>query len=471
MNIDTLRDEIDYVRSAVIDLNTRAAGEGISDDELRSATEGLDWLEANERKLAEYERLERAAKSPATARPADAARDFQHQRRVDPEYSGDIRSLSRNELRDKALATLDRSTKEYDHLDDAAVAKVERFTRRPDTSDDPHSDADPGIAKWVAKRLLETENAHYRSAFMKTIYGRPLTDAEARAMNITTTTQGGFGVPILIDPTIMITDQGSSNPFWSIADVKTITTKDWRGVSAGGVTFAFETESAAANDLTPTLAQPTVYAHRVQGAMPFTIEVEMDYPSFASEVGNLLMVGYDDVCLNKFTTGSGTGEPWGIFEACEQATSQVTVTTDALLGVPTDINKVFVALPQKYRGNASWLMNIDVNQDIQAAGSDSLATQTANLVAGAIDTLKNRPVYESSYAPTFSGTTGAASILVIGDFRNFVIAQRAGLNIEAVQHLVDTTTGLPTGQRALYAWARVGSDAVVDNAFRMLVNT
>jgi HK97 family phage major capsid protein len=60
---------------------------------------------------------------------------------------------------------------------------------------------------------------------------------------------------------------------------------------------------------------------------------------------------------------------------------------------------------------------------------------------------------------------------VVGDFRNFVIAQRAGMNVEPVQHLLDTTTGLPTGQRAFYAWARVGSDAVVDNAFRMLVNT
>ena len=148
----------------------------------------------------------------------------------------------------------------------------------------------------------------------------------------------------------------------------------------------------------------------------------------------------------------------------------MTVGTDAGLAA-ADINKVFTALPQKYRANASWLMSIDVNQDIQALGDDKLATQTVNLAAGAIDVLKNRPVYESAYAPSFTGTTGPASIAVVGDFRNFVIAQRAGLNIESVQHLVDTTTGLPTGQRALFAWARVGSDVVVDNAFRMLVNT
>lgn len=196
----------------------------------------------------------------------------------------------------------------------------------------------------------------------------------------------------------------------------------------------------------------------------------MDYPNFAAEMARLLGAGYDELLVDKLTRGSGTGEPWGIFEACEQATSQVTVGTDAQLHA-ADVNKVFVALPQKYRGNASWLMNIDVNQDIQALGDDNLSTQTVNLAAGAIDRLKARPVYESAYAPAFTGTTGASSILVVGDFRNFVVAQRAGMSVEFVPHVFDTTTGTPNGQRGWYAWARVGADSVNDNAFRMLVNT
>jgi HK97 family phage major capsid protein len=444
---------LDYVDACLRDLNTATETRDLSPEEWAAIDEGLAYVADARSQLARYDALKAAADTPA-ARPADGARDFQHQRRVDTEYT-DVRSLAPGELRDKALKVLERAVEEQGS-DPIAAAKVERLARRSDG--------------WVAARLLETENDLYRSAFMKMINGRPLSDSEARAMNITTTTAGGFGVPVLIDPTIMITDQGSTNPFWSIANVQTITTNQWKGVSAAGVTFAFETESAAANDLTPTLAQPAVYAHRIQGALPFTIEVEMDYPSFAAEAGALLLSGYDEKVLEKFTIGTGTGEPWGVFEACEQATSQVTVGTDAGLAA-ADINKVFTALPQKYRQNASWLMSIDVNQDIQALGDDKLATQTVNLAAGAIDVLKNRPVYESAYAPSFTGTTGPASIAVIGDFRNFVIAQRAGLNVETVQHLVDTTTGLPTGQRALYAWARVGSDVVVDNAFRMLVNT
>jgi predicted phage gp36 major capsid-like protein len=36
--------------------------------------------------------------------------------------------------------------------------------------------------------------------------------------------------------------------------------------------------------------------------------------------------------------------------------------------------------------------------------------------------------------------------------------------------VIDTTTGTPTGQRAWFAWARVGADSINDLAFRMLQN-
>lgn len=454
--INDLRDGLDYVAAELRSIHEGAAERDLTPDEETRWAEGEAYVSATTAKIEVEEKREAVmeAAERGSARNGDGARDFQHQRKVDTEVT-DVRSLNFGQLRDKGLAVLEREHR-YQGIDDSQARKIEQLARRSDG--------------WAAARLVETENDTYRSAFMKTLWGHPLSDAEARAMNITTTTQGGFGVPILIDPTIMITDQMSSNPFWAISDVETITTKDWRGVSAGGVTFAFETESSAANDLTPTLAQPIVHAHRIQGAIPFSVEVEMDYPQFAAQVGRLLATGWDEKLLEKFTTGSGTGEPWGIFEACEQATSQVTVGTDGGL-FAADINKVFAALPQRFRSNASWLMSIDANQDIQLLGDDKLATQTVNLAAGAIDVLKNRPVYESAYAPNFTGTTGQASIAVIGDFSNFKIALRAGLQVETVQNLVDTTTGLPTGQRAFFAWGRVGSDSVVDNAFRMLVNT
>ena len=63
---------------------------------------------------------------------------------------------------------------------------------------------------------------------------------------------------------------------------------------------------------------------------------------------------------------------------------------------------------------------------------------------------------------------GASNILVVGDFRNYVIVDRAGMNLELVPHLVDVTNNRPTGQRGWFATWRVGSDVTNADAFRVL---
>lgn len=460
MSKNTLQAELDYVRDALRTLQTETETRDLSDEEWTEVREGLDFIEAGEARMAEYERMEQAA-AAGGGHSGDGARDFQHQRKVE-DRDVPVSHLSRSEARDQALALVERNA---DHLSDSQERAVEGLVRRNDG--------------FVARRALITESEAYRSAFMKMAEGHNAFTAdesraldEFRELNITTPGDGGYGVPIMIDPTIIITDQETENPFIRAgANVEILTTKDWRGVSAAGVTWAFETESATSNDISPTLAQPTIYAHKAQGTIPYSIEVGMDYPGFSAQMGRLLEIGYDELLVDKFTRGSGSGEPWGVFEAAEQATSQVVVDTDGQFNVE-DVYDVWAALPQKYRRRASWLMNVGVNNAIRQFGDNNLYKQTNDLSSGWASLVQGRPVYESPYAPDFTGTTGAASILVVGDFSNFYIAQRAGMNVEFVPHLFDTaTTGLPKGQRALYAWTRVGSDIVVDEAFRMLVNT
>ena len=77
------------------------------------------------------------------------------------------------------------------------------------------------------------------------------------------------------------------------------------------------------------------------------------------------------------------------------------------------------------------------------------------------------PAYESS-AMVATTTTGS-KIVVGGDFeRGYVIVDRIGLQIELVPHLFDATTAMPTGQRGLYAYWRVGAEVVNQNALRYL---
>lgn len=393
--------------------------------------------------------------------------------RVEPFTGDDVRYLRPTEARDRALAALDRDELTR-HLDDDQKVRVEGLLRAGRTrSYDPSE---------VARMLLVTEKPEYRSAFQKAVTqpvptltaeeGRALQEfSEFRAAS-STTTAGGFGVPVFIDPSIILTSQGSNNAIMRISRVETITNDQWKGVSSAGVSWSFDAEAAEVSDDAATLAQPSVPAETARGFIPYSIEIGGDYPGFAEEMSRLLLEGYDELLAEKLATGAGSGsnEPVGIITALDANTNvEVTPTTDGSFGYE-DINKVWKNLPERYRSSASWLMNVDVNNEVQSFGDDKLRAQTVNLTAGAVDQLKGRPVYENAYFPEFTGTTGASNILVVGDFRNYLVAQRVGMTVELVPHLLHTTSNRPSGQRGWFAWARIGGDSINDLGFRLLQN-
>lgn len=377
----------------------------------------------------------------------------------------EIRRLSNPEARDRALRILDaREVKTQ--LSTSGLDHVERQIRR-----------DPDIAR----RIIVTENDDYRNAWMKTVtQANPrLNEDEQRALDAYdeyramshTDAAGGFGVPVFIDPSIILTDQESGNPFLTICRQVTINSDEWKGVSAAGVTWAFQTEGSEVTDDSPTLAQPTVPLHTARGFIPYSIEIGMDYPMFASEMSRLLSEGYDELLVEKFSTGSGSDEPTGIITALDAvAASEVTSTTDGGFG-QEDIYKVWKALPQKYRRRAAWMMSVDYNNRIRQFGTANVFHAfTENLPAEWADTLMGKTVYESPYFPDFTGTTGKENRLVVGDFSNYLIARRGGMSVELVPHLFHTANNRPSGQRGWFAWARIGGNSVNPAAFRLLQN-
>jgi HK97 family phage major capsid protein len=117
-------------------------------------------------------------------------------------------------------------------------------------------------------------------------------------------------------------------------------------------------------------------------------------------------------------------------------------------------------------------MSVGHENAIRGFGSGTATSRfTVDQTKEGISLLNGRPVILSDYAPAVATTTTARNLLVVGDFSNYVLAQRAGMSVEVVQHVVDVTNNRPTGERALFAWARVGADSVLDTAFRMLTNT
>jgi HK97 family phage major capsid protein len=286
-----------------------------------------------------------------------------------------------------------------------------------------------------------------------------------------TTTAGGFAVPVFIDPSVILTDQETDNPFLTLARQVTVNTNAWKGVSSAGVSWSFDAEASAVSNDAPTIAQPSVTVHTARGFIPYSIEIGEDWPGFQSEMARLLAEGYDELLIDKFSRGSGSGEPRGILTALDANTnSEVVTTTDGAFG-QEDIYKVWKALPQKYRRRAAWMMNVDINNRIRQFGAANVYhASTVTLPAGAAEVLFAKPVYESPYFPDFTGTTGASNLLVVGDWNNYVIARRTGMNVELVPHLFDVTNNRPTGQRGWFAYARIGGNSVNDLGFRLLQN-
>jgi HK97 family phage major capsid protein len=76
------------------------------------------------------------------------------------------------------------------------------------------------------------------------------------------------------------------------------------------------------------------------------------------------------------------------------------------------------------------------------------------------------PVWEVPSAPT--GTTSNYVVAVLVNPTRFYIIERAGMTVEVIQHMLDATTGYPTGQRGIYAWWRNTAKPADTNAGRRL---
>lgn len=465
--LEELRSQLATLRE---EITTLSEAEDLSEEQVARFDAALaEYAPLEERAKAAESRAAAVAKAKAGATRWEQGVDAPQQINRQSVAAGDIRTVSRNEARSRAMATIEERGQ---HLDNRQQTGLEKLlnTRNEDTDGD-----------LIARNLVLTSSDEYRSAFMKGISGNTYwTPEEARALNEYralnegTTTQGGFAVPVLIDPTIILTSGAAAAPILDISTVKTITTNQWKGVSSAGFSFSYQAESAVVTDNTPSLAQPTIPVYRADGFLPYTVEIDQDWPGFEAEMNKLLAAGYLNLHASVTMTGTGSNQPTGIFTGMQNQTNSpahVILTTLGTLGA-VDLRKAWAALPERFRPNAKWVLNVSVENQIRALGNNlAMSDYTINMTAEGVQQLMGRQVVDSDYAPAYSSVTTANSYLVVGDFSHFIIVQRAGMVVEPVSHLFDTTTGRPTGQRGWFAWARVGHDADTYNAFRLISNT
>lgn len=388
---------------------------------------------------------------------------------------------------------LNRGTRE---VRDRAMRAVELSYFPNDTVDRGHCqshvakllDGRDSEDRYIARRILMTGAPAYRSAFAKQVSGllrgNPaaiLTPDEQRAMEQTralsvgTGSAGGFAVPYTLDPTIIPTSNLSVNPFRAIARVDTIAVNEWRGVTSAGIVAAsYAGEGVEVGDNSPTLAQPNLLMQRAQAFIPVSIELTQDWGGLQSELAQLIQDAKDDLEATKFTTGSGTGEPQGLITGA--TTTTATITTNAFaIG---DLYKLEGAVPPRFRPRAQIIANRAIWNVVRQfdtaggaglwvylpAGLDNNVPRGGNLGVQVLGYPANEDSAMSSTVPAVTGN----KVMVMGDFRYYIIVDRVGLDIEVIPHLFGATNRFPTGQRGFYAYWRNNARVLDPNAFRVL---
>jgi HK97 family phage major capsid protein len=260
------------------------------------------------------------------------------------------------------------------------------------------------------------------------------------------------------------------NPIRQIARIVQTTVDTWRGVTSGAITASYAAEATETTDNSPTLAQPEISTEKAQAFIPFSIEVSMDWPSIRDEIGSLLADAKDVLEASKFTTGTGTNEPFGVITG---TTNTVNAAAGADAFTLANLYALRAALPPRYRPRATFMGNLLILDRIR-----QFETSTGGTASGSVwvDSLQDdlparlfgRAVYEASEMAS-AATTGN-KFLVYGDFSRYVIVDRIGLQVDFIPHLFGANQR-PTGQRGLYAFWRNGAKVVDANAFRALIGT
>lgn len=335
----------------------------------------------------------------------------------------------------------------------------------------------------LARRVMRTGSKQYLRAFSDIVRGVPGAEARYAALEVVgTTTTGGYAVPYSFDPTMIPTGAYTNiNPFRQVCRVEQIVgANKWQGVSVGAVLAAYDTESDATSEGGPTFSNPSVTVTRATSAVTLSYETMQDRPDIVSELAVLINEAKDTLEENKFAVGAGSNNsPLGMFVK-STFTVKETITNDTF--AVADLDATEAALPIRHRRPAIWMLSRGVIRIIQ--GWETAYGKLFNSTLGypAVGDIRNNPggntgmnllgypVWETPSAPV-TVTTDDTIVGILVNPSQYIIVDRVGMDIEVVPNLFDTSTGLPTGRRAVLAvWRNSATALNADGGRQININ-
>src|SRR5690606_39198289 len=202
----------------------------------------------------------------------------------------------------------------------------------------------------------------------------------------------------------------------------------WHAVTSAGVSGSWDGEAAAVSDDSPPLEQPEIDLHKLAILVPISIEALQDAMNVAQEVSEMIAFKKDEMESIALVTGAGNGQPKGIVTALEAVAGSLVDSDTANAFALEDVYALDQALPARHRRRASWLAHRATYNAIRQFDTAGGAALWERLGADVPALLVGRPAYESEAmesdpdATTDTDPARSDSLLVFGDFSNYVIA-------------------------------------------------
>jgi HK97 family phage major capsid protein len=320
----------------------------------------------------------------------------------------------------------------------------------------------PGkLGRGIGEHILLTGSEEYQDVF-RAYMEDPQGNAQRAALSLTLA-NGGYLLPFVLDPTIILTNTGSANPWRRISNVKQTTSNTWNGVTSAGVTAAWLAEGTIITEVDPTVGNVVVTPVKAAAWVFGSYEVLED-TDFGQQLPRLLADAKDRLEEAAFATGGGTTVPNGVVVG---ATTVVTTATTLVIAI-ADVYGVQAALPPRFRNapGCAWVANVAIINKFRQLDTAGGASFWTNLGKGQPETLLGAPIYESTTMA--SALTSGNLEAIMGDFGQFIIVDRVGVSI-IYEPLVKGTGGiLPAGQAGWFMFWRTGSTVAVPGAFRVM---
>lgn len=283
----------------------------------------------------------------------------------------------------------------------------------------------------------------------------------SNALQIGTDSEGGYLAPDEFE-TKLIEALEEENIFRQLAHVIQTSSGDRKiPVVSGQGTASWIDEEAAFPESDPAFGLVSIGAYKLATMLKVSDELLNDSVFdlegyIAKEFGRRIGAKEEEA----FLIGDGTGKPTGIFHATSGGTIGVT-SASATAITADELIDLFYALRAPYRKNASFIMNDSTVKAIRKLKDNTgQYLWQPSLTAGTPDTILNRPVITSSFAPILEA--GKLPV-AFGDFSYYWIADRQGRSFQRLNELFAAT-----GQVGFKATQRVDGKLILREAIQLL---